>query len=104
MLTKFTIELDDAILARAEERFSTAYGYSDQVEDPASSGKGDTAFKPNPETKNAHLRRRVAEYIRGVVKTEEVKAASSVAAKNASDRVDAEVIVTATIAAAEVKP
>jgi len=55
-------------LARIIDAFATAYGYKATISDPDVPNQ----TIPNPESKAEHARRRVKEYIREIVKSQEL--------------------------------
>lgn len=69
-----TISLDIGTNAnRIANAFAIAYGYQDQVPDPANPG----AMIPNPETKAQFTKKKVADFIRNtVIAVESEKAAT----------------------------
>lgn len=72
-----SITVPDAMVTRINDAFATAFEYPATIDG-----------EPNPETKTQHTRRRVREYVAGIVRRIEAGAAAQTAAASTANQVN----------------
>lgn len=77
---------DNAAKNKVEDQFALAYGYQATVPDPNNAGQ----TIPNPQSKGAFLNKQLTQYIRAIVKSAQVQAATATAAASAATSADTE--------------
>ncbi|HEX8158759.1 MAG TPA: hypothetical protein VF526_15345 [Solirubrobacteraceae bacterium] len=88
-MAQITITVPNAVVARVQNAFAAAHGYSATVPDPASTTGGTL---PNPETLPQFVQRMIRQHVQEVVRSQEAKAAGETARKAAEDKAGTEVV------------
>lgn len=78
-----SITVPDGVINRVRQAFRAAYNYQDTING-----------QPNPESLNQFVQRKIREYVKEVVKSQEAPAAAETARKAALDAIEAEIPIT----------